>query len=233
MASLLSFHEYLGPVQHLANLRPAITPPAVGRRFSIRPIARTSDVDFDQIPSPRPLSSAHRTAGNRNRPGPSSPSKLKRYRELESSSDSPDGGGDFDYGEGDHEQNIVDYEPGENDFSAVEIPQDTSFSRIDQEDDDQDEEEVVEEDQESTPKPLSRYEKGKGRARESRDELHEDEELEDEIAQGLGDVDRQPQPDASQEDRPVKKSRRSVVKNVRETESHKKKENKRRFHRLL
>ncbi len=228
MATLHAIYESLGPVQHLANMRPAITPPAVGRRSSIRPIARTSDVDFDQIPSPRPMSSAQRTAGNR--PGPSNLSKSTSYRGIDPASESPDEGGAF--GEGDHDQNFDDYGPQENDFSVGDIPRQSSFSRIDQDDDDQEEEE----DQESTPKPSSRHGKGKGKekSRESREELHEeDEEFEDEIAQGLGDVDLQPQSDASQEERPVKKSKRDVDKNGVETASRKKKENKRMFHRLL
>lgn len=229
VATLHTIHEHLGPVQHLANMRPAITPPAVRRRSSIRPIAHTFDVDFDQIPSPRPMSSAQRNAGNR--PGPSKLSKSTTYRGADLASDSPDEGGTFDYGEGDQDQNFEDYGPQENDTSAGDIPRQTSFSRINQDDDEQEEEE----DQELTPKPSSRPGKGKGKekSKESREELHEEnEEFEDEIAQGLEDVDLQPQSDASQEERPVKKSKRDVEKNGVETASRKKKENKRMFYRL-
>ncbi|KAH9482624.1 Inner kinetochore subunit cnp3 [Psilocybe cubensis] len=60
------------PVRHLVNLRPPTTPTASGRsRTSIRPVARTSDVDFDRIPSPHLPNSTRRGAGHAG-PGPSS-----------------------------------------------------------------------------------------------------------------------------------------------------------------
>jgi len=58
------------PIQNLANARPAFLP-AKSHRSSIRPVARTSDIDYDKIPSPRPNTSSQKRARN-GVPGPSS-----------------------------------------------------------------------------------------------------------------------------------------------------------------
>lgn len=215
--------EYLGPVQHLVNLRPPVTPPTVGRRSSIRPMSRTSGVDFDQLPSPRPMSSVHRSGLNGG-PGPSGLSRTRSYREPEPPSDSPNG--NLDYGDEARDQSMFDdYRPQEDD-SPGSFPHEKNFSRIEQDDDDEDEQEEEEAaDPEETPKPSRRLEKGKGKAREEWPE--QDEEAEDEIATGLGDVDLEPESDASREEPPQKKSKKVPVKRNTATKTQQKKENKR------
>jgi centromere protein C len=89
-------------------------------------------------------------------------------------------------------------------------PEATSFGQIDQDDEEEEEE------HEPTPKP-SRQQKGKGKAISRNDVRYQDEELENEVAQGLEDVEAEPESDASQEKRPVKKS-----KNAAETKRSKK-----------
>ncbi|KIM48672.1 hypothetical protein M413DRAFT_437856 [Hebeloma cylindrosporum] len=223
------------PVQHLVNMRPPTTPTTSARsRSSIRPVARTSDVDFDKIPSPRPLNSTQRSSRNAG-PGPSSLSKFTRARE--STPDDPQGeeGEEYDYGE----DNMVN--GGFDDYGPQETPPNSSpqrgrgrprsFSRI-EEDEEQDEEQEQEdeEDQEKTP-TQSKRDKGKGRA--VREESREpSEEVEDEIAQGLEDVGLSPGSDEEEEDNdqepqpPVKKARvESPKKPGRKTKSTSKKEN--------
>ena len=217
--------EYLGPVQHLVNLRPPVTPPTIGRRSSIRPMSRTSGVDFDQLPSPRPMSSAHKSGLN-GRPGPSGLSRTGSYREPDPLSDSPNR--NPDYSDEARDQSMFDdYRPQEDD-SPGRLAGETSFSRIEQDDDDDDEEEggggeAV--DPEETPKPSRRLEKGKGRATEELPE--QDEDAEDEIATGLGGVDLEPESDASRDERPQKKSKKDPVKRDTATKNQRKKENKR------
>jgi len=224
----------LGPVQHLVNMRPPSTPTTAGRsRSSIRPVARTSDVDFDKIPSPRPLNSAQRSSRNAG-PGPSSLSKSIRARESTPDDPQDEEGGHYDYQEDDMGNGFGDYGPQE-------TPPDSSpkrgrgrprsFSRIEEDDEEQDEdqEQEEEEDRERTP-TQSRRDKGKNRA--VREESREPSEVEDEIAQGLEDVGLGPGSEEEEEDfdqapePPVKKARvESPKKPGRKTKSKSKKEN--------
>ena len=58
-------HRCPGPMRHFVNLRPPVSPPTtIGRRSSIWPVTCTSDVDFDQIPSPRSVNSHPRSFRN-------------------------------------------------------------------------------------------------------------------------------------------------------------------------
>ncbi|KAJ7137942.1 Mif2/CENP-C like-domain-containing protein [Mycena epipterygia] len=106
------------PVQNYTNNRAPATP----RTPRSRPVARTSEVDFDQVPSPRTRASGGRTAG---------PSRLaKSAQELldqdEEEEDYDGGGGGFD------------------DYGPQESPRQLSFTEMDTRDDDDDEEEEEE-----------------------------------------------------------------------------------------
>ncbi|KAG5633845.1 hypothetical protein DXG03_006602, partial [Asterophora parasitica] len=59
------------PMQYFANSHQPITPTSSRSGSSTRPVTRTSDIDFDQIPSPR-SGSARQSLGHRmSGPGPS------------------------------------------------------------------------------------------------------------------------------------------------------------------
>lgn len=185
-------------MQHLVNLLPPISPPTLRRKSSIRPIARTSDVDFDRIPSPRPISSLHKSLVNGGGPGPSTLSQSRSYREPESLAPTTDDGGEYDGGGGDGDQTMFDDHGREEDTLDRGT---TSFSQIDQDDEEEEEEE---EDHEPTPKP-TRQQKGKGKDISRQEMRDQDEEMENEIAQGLDGVELES--DASQEMPPVKRSK--------------------------
>ncbi|KAF4615347.1 hypothetical protein D9613_002538 [Agrocybe pediades] len=212
--------------RQLMNIRPPSTPSTAGRhRSSIRPVARTSDVDFDQIPSPRPLSSQQRSARN----GAAGPSSLRKSFAPQGSpsasesdnepagdysmanyDDTMDQSGFDDYGA----QEDTERTPRQSNYSVQ-----SNFSRIEEEEDEEEEEEEEEQEpeeeqpprEESTPispppsrseKPSSRHEKPLSRAekpisrndrnkKSSRQETppYQEEQVEDEIAKGLEDVD--------------------------------------------
>lgn len=166
------------PVQQLVSMRPPTTPPtAGGRRSSIRPVARTSDVDYDKIPSPRPLQRASRNAA----PGPSSLSRSVHARDIEPepSSDSPneDAGDYYDA----NTQNMDD--AGFDDYAQENTPTQASvanhsFGQIDEED----------EEEEQTPEPEPPKPTKKKPPPPPREPSQSEEEIEAEIAQGLEDV---------------------------------------------
>ncbi|KAF8176019.1 Mif2/CENP-C like-domain-containing protein [Pholiota molesta] len=123
------------PVHHLVNMRPPTTPTTAGRRkSSIRPVARTSDVDFDKIPSPRPLHSTQRSSKNAG-PGPSSLSHSVRAREVEPDSDSPNEDAGDIYGDYNNMDNggFDDYAPDETRTpTQASAQKKKSFGRIDE-----------------------------------------------------------------------------------------------------
>lgn len=198
-------------------------------------MARTSDVDFDKIPSPRPLNSTQRSSRNAG-PGPSSLSKSIRARESTPDDPQDDEEGHYDYQEDDMGNGFGDYGPQETPPDPDSSPKrgrgrPKSFSRIEEDDEEQDEEQEQEEeeDRERTP-TQSKRDKGKNRA--VREESREPSEVEDEIAQGLEDVGLGPGSDEEEEDLdqvpgpPVKKARvESPKKPGRKTKSTSKKEN--------
>jgi len=200
--------EYLGTVKHLANLRPPVTPPTAGRS-SIR---RTSGLDIDRFPSPRPMSSVHRFGRN----GGPGLTRTGSYREPEPPSESPNRESD----ETRDQNSFDDYGPREDDSPAG-LPRETSFRWIDQDGD----EEVG--DSEETPQPPRRLKKGKGKSRE--EWPGQSEGAEDEIATGMVDVDLESESDALRDGRPLKslKSKKHTVTSNTATKTQRKKENKR------
>ena len=105
------------------------------------------------------------------------------------------------------------------DDSSGRLPRETSFSWIEQEEGDG--EEQVGEDPEETLRPPRRLEKGKGKSREEWPE--QDEEV---VTVGLGDVNLEPELDASCDGRPQKKSKKDTAKQDKATKSQRQKENK-------
>ncbi|KAG6887605.1 hypothetical protein C0995_014084 [Termitomyces sp. Mi166 len=156
------------PRQYFANSRQTVTPTANRNGSSSRTVARTSDIDFDRIPSPR---SSRKSTG----PGPSRLSSS--YVAPDDDSDDNDNAPDYGYG-GDYD----DQPDGSGDHD---IPQGTSFREMDQDDDEQ--QEQPDEEPEETPPP-SKRDKGKGRATLSDVPEERESEIEDEIAQSLEDV---------------------------------------------
>ena len=137
-------------------MRPPSTPTTAGRsRSSIRPVARTSDVDFDKIPSPRPLNSTQRSSRNAG-PGPSSLSKSIRARESTPDDPQDDEEGHYDYQEDDMGNGFGDYGPQETPPDPDSSPKrgrgrPKSFSRIEEDDEEQDEEQEPEEEEDPGP----------------------------------------------------------------------------------
>lgn len=198
--------NYIGPVTHLVNLRPPTTPTTSRQgRSSIRPVARTSDVDFDRIPSPHPPNSTRRGAGHAG-PGPSNLRHSARESDPETDSQSESenqpvgdysGGGGYD--NDDVEQGgFDDYGPQESPESQR-IPRQSNFSTIEEADEEEEE---------------------------------EPEGVEDEIAQGLEDVgldiDSQEEESEHEPEPPVKKSKLIQEKKATtKTQTRSKKENRR------
>ena len=160
-----------GPILNLANARPAVSP-AKSNRSSFRPVARTSDIDFDKIPSPRPNSSSRKSTARNSVAGPSSPSKYTRSFQLEPNSGSPD----QDDGMG--PDPFDDYAPQENRSPGKVSPRKTSFRGIEQEEDDdmggQEEEEPLQDlepilEQEEDDDNAAQEEKGKKKRKPRQD----------------------------------------------------------------
>jgi centromere protein C len=213
----------LGPVHHLVNMRPPTTPTTAGRRkSSIRPVARTSDVDFDKIPSPRPLHSTQRSSKNAG-PGPSSLSHSVRAREVEPDSDSPNEDAGDIYGDYNNMDNggFDDYAPDETRTpTQASAQKKKSFGRIDEDVEESEGEEGGGQESEPEPEPEPPQEsrskqkqvngKQKAPAREPSEESQE-EEFEAEIAQGLEDVGLDPGSDEEEEETPQPPPKKAKV----------------------
>ncbi|KAG5337289.1 hypothetical protein C0989_009918 [Termitomyces sp. Mn162] len=212
------------PRQYFTNSRQPVTP-INNRNRSSRTVARTSDIDFDRIPSPR--SSRKSTA-----PGPSRLSTS--YVAPQDDSDDGDNAPDYGYG--------GEYDDQPDSSGEHDMPQSTSFREMDQDDDEQQEqpEEPDEEPEEGTP-PSSRLDKGKGRATLSDVPEERESEIEDEIAQSLEDVygqaysdeeppaadEPEPEPEAEPSPRRAKKIKivEDLSKPIRQRNGRSKKEN--------
>jgi len=191
-------------MEFFTNSRLAATPLGANRvGSSSRRLV--SGVDFDRVPSPRLQSGAskRRSMANGSTPGPS---KLSKSVVAESPENEPEGdsgiGGGFD-----------DYGPQELTPTREPSPQQTSFMQMNRDDDDDDDDEGGrgyeddEPDMEETPIPMSKQNKGKGRAEILPENRHGDTDVEDEIARGLEDVELQPYSDEGEGEPPTKKSR--------------------------
>ncbi|KAF6763600.1 Mif2/CENP-C like-domain-containing protein [Ephemerocybe angulata] len=182
--------------QNLASMRAPTTPTTNGRPSS-RPVARSSNVDFDKIPSPRPRNAAN--AG----PGPSRLSRSYVARApISSPQDDDDDNDDTMQMDGGFDDDFGPQEGGES------SPRRTNFSQIDQDDDDDDENEPFQDDpppeddrRSETPKQKQDKGKNKGKNR-AREEDSADEQMEDDIARGLDDISNGQQSDQDQDPTP-------------------------------
>jgi centromere protein C len=187
------------PAQYFANTQQPSTPRRTGPLS--RPVSRSSDIDFDQVPSPRP---PRKSASG---PGPSNLSKSLQARDLQQDSDPPDNDA-HDHGGMDDNGAFEDY--GQPDGGS---PQDsplhqTSFTQMDKDDDgdddegdDEGEEQQQQDDHQAQPPPARRN-KGKERVVDVLPDVPEEEEedLEEEIVQGMQDVEQQHDDDDGEED---------------------------------
>ncbi|KAF8077557.1 Mif2/CENP-C like-domain-containing protein [Lyophyllum atratum] len=171
------------PLQYFANSRQPVTPISNRNGSSSRPVTRTSDIDFDQVPSPRSQGAARKSTGYSSGPGPSRLSNSFHAQDFERDSEEEDDD------EGHRDARDYDDGPGEGDS-----PQGTSFMQMDQDDDDEEPEADHngvpddEEPEEETPPPSAKQRKGKGRAALPDVPEERESEVEDEIAKGLEDV---------------------------------------------
>lgn len=169
---------------------------------SSRPVAQSSDVDFDKVPSPRdssPIITGRRSIGLPRSPGPSRLSQSFAARDDHDNGPEDDGGMDYDGGGLDFEAGGFDSDDDDDVAPAHSSRQEqqhskrlhgqpvrrTSFTQMDRED--EEEEEQVEELAAGPPSDKSR-----GKQRANGFVPYRDPELEDEIAQGFEEVDQGP-----------------------------------------
>ncbi|GLB34534.1 putative centromeric dna binding protein [Lyophyllum shimeji] len=167
------------PVQYFANSRQPMSPASYRNGISSRPVGRTSDIDFDQVPSPRPRGNVRKSTG----PGPSRLSRSFHAQDLQQDSEEDEAGA--------ADGGLSHYEDQDGDYNRDVSPEGTSFVQMDQDDDEEEEQEVThngiphEEPEEETPPPPTRRDKGKGRAPLPDVPEERESEVEDEIANGL------------------------------------------------
>ncbi|KAH7929654.1 hypothetical protein BV22DRAFT_1002305 [Leucogyrophana mollusca] len=185
------------PLNYFTNQ--PLYPPSARKVGSSRPIARTSDIDYDQVPSPRPRWAA--LSSRRSLANGAGPSLLsKSHSALEPDYDLDEEIPEFD-----------DYHAPE-----TESPRRTSFTQMGHNEEHQDEEDEVDaaEVEEETTLNTSKVDKGKRRADPVEEDKHEPEQvydgMEDDIAQGLDYVDNGQEEEDDQP--PPKKSKASEEK---------------------
>ncbi|OCH93832.1 hypothetical protein OBBRIDRAFT_817567 [Obba rivulosa] len=198
------------PSAYFANTRPAHITSSVQRvGSSSRPVAHSSDVDFDQIPSPRasPSSAAAQRSLARGRsPGPS---RLSKSFAVEEDDDIPMDNGGLDYSGGgfnhdmdDDSDNAPAYSPTpepQSQRKSVQLSRRTSFAQIAQDDE---EEEQVEDAMAIDVSPISR---SKGKQRATDDPLQQD--YEDRFDQDMVEDELQPMEEVQVEEQPRKRGR--------------------------
>lgn len=183
--------------------------PSSARRVgsSSRPLPRGSAVDYDQVPSPKPVprrSSAHL---GRN-PLPLRPSRLRqevRDEEIGSGPTAESGEDIFTPIGVEESREFLEY-PDRDDIPESDSPSpslrgNVSFTALAQ-----DEEDNIPEEEDQSP-VSSRADKGKGRA-DARDSDEEDNEIEEDIAAGLQEIDNVYEDQEENEPGPSKKTMR-------------------------
>ncbi|KAI0950236.1 hypothetical protein AcV7_008770 [Taiwanofungus camphoratus] len=182
---------------------------------SSRPVARTSDVDFDKVPSPRPSSafSSRKSSGRgRSPPGPSQLSQSTMAQDYEDiqmdygGMDEGRGGLDFEAGfdsDDDDEPPVSSYQQQQSQQKRKDVlPRRSSFMQIDQ--DDEDDEEQVEAEMGADGSPMAKV---KGKLRVNGDLPHQD--MEEDFAQGLAEVDQEPMDEDEEQLRESDRNERS------------------------
>ncbi|KAG0701742.1 Mif2/CENP-C like-domain-containing protein [Suillus ampliporus] len=169
------------PLAYFTNAPPIIAPNSARKPGSSRSVPRTSDIDFDEVPSPRMRAAPSRRASTVNGAGPSALSKsFSVYNDSGDRNPAPDP--DFEPANQD-----FDYEPPPNDSPP---PAGTSFTHVDRDEDD-DENDAAEVEQEMTSHAKKKVDKGKRRA-DAEVEHQEENGIDEDIAQGLEEVENGP-----------------------------------------
>ncbi|KAJ6622951.1 Mif2/CENP-C like-domain-containing protein [Mycena sp. CBHHK59/15] len=181
------------PIQNYSNSRQNHTPRAT------RPVARTSEVDFDQVPSPRPYRSNSRAAGP-SRLAALSAQELLDQDEGDDADQDVGGGGDFDDDNDGGGGGFDDY------GAQGDSPRQLSFTEMDTRDDDEDEDE-----EEEQPLPVESPKRGKGKAK-AMAPVQEEADVEDDIARGMDDVDMGLPGSDEEPESPPKKVRKEMPK---------------------
>ncbi|THH20901.1 hypothetical protein EW146_g546 [Bondarzewia mesenterica] len=189
---------------YFANARQPVPPSSVRRAASSsRRLSRISDVDFDNVPSPRPRSSLIHTQRSSmhgaSSAGPSRLSQSAATHEFDEDVPMDDtiGGGFNDDGDDDFgDSGFEPYDPSTTNghsesYAPPATPRRTSFTQIGQESDE-------EQEQEEHQTAMSNRSKGKGKGRAVNGYQDDDDGIEDDIQQGLDDVDMQDVNDESE-----------------------------------
>ncbi|KAH9952029.1 Mif2/CENP-C like-domain-containing protein [Amylocystis lapponica] len=176
------------PTAYFANARIKSLTSSIQRvGSSSRPVARTSDVDFDKVPSPRPSAHSSRKSLPRvpsPRPSRLSQSTLTHQDDTQVDDGMDYGGPDFGGFVSDDDDEPPPVSVHQSHRKSIASSRRTSFTQMDQ-----DEEEEGQLEDMDVISPLSMKAKGKQRA--NGDLPHQD--MEEDIAQGLADVDQVPE----------------------------------------
>lgn len=175
---------------------------------SSRPVAHPSDVDFDDVPSPRasPSFTSKRSQANGNASRTSLPSRSRLshstiYRDDDDDdSDGDAGAPDYDYGDYGNDMDVDESPPppppqGSRTPRNGQTPRRTSFVHLDQEEDEHEEAQVEEEMEDYRRSPSE-----KARGKQPMAYQEDEQEMEPEIAQGFNDLDEQPMDEDPQEE---------------------------------
>ncbi|KAI0723819.1 Mif2/CENP-C like-domain-containing protein [Cerioporus squamosus] len=204
-----------GPSAYFAHTRVNTITSSVQRvGSSSRPVAHMSDVDFDDVPSPRasPSFTTKRSLANGNASRTSLPSRLSHssvYRDDDDDSDGYAGPPMDDYGDYGNDMDESPPPPpphGSRTPRNGQTPRRTSFAHLDQEADEQDEAQVEEEMEDYRRSPSE-----KARGKQPMVYQDDEQEMEPEIAQGFDNLDQQPmdeEPPEEEEAPPPKKGKR-------------------------
>ncbi|KAG2749841.1 hypothetical protein P692DRAFT_20832737 [Suillus brevipes Sb2] len=186
------------PLAYFNNAHPIMAPNSARKPSSSRSVPRTSEIDFDEVPSPRMRAAPSRRASTVNGAGPSVLSKsFSVYNDTYEHDPASD----------------PEFEPANQDFDYDPPPNDspprtgTSFNEVNQEEED-DEDDAAEVEKEVTSQAKKKVDKGKRRAGvEVEVEQQEENGVDEDIAQGLEEVENAPD-EEDDRDPPLKKPRK-------------------------
>ncbi|KAG2146205.1 Mif2/CENP-C like-domain-containing protein [Suillus clintonianus] len=186
------------PLAYFTNAPPIIAPNSARKSGSSRSVPRTSEIDFDEVPSPRMRAAPSRRASTVNGAGPSALHKsFSVYSDIHEYDAAPD----------------PEFEPAYQDFGYEPPPNDspprsgTSSNDVN-EDEVDDENDAAEVEKEMASHAKMKLGKGKGKRRADVEvEQQEENGIDEDIAQGLEEVENAPD-EEEDEDPPPKKPRK-------------------------
>ncbi|KAG2067490.1 hypothetical protein BDR04DRAFT_1144288 [Suillus decipiens] len=187
------------PLAYFTKAPPIMAPNSARNLGSSRSVPRTSEIDFDEVPSPRMRTAPSRRESTVNGAGPSVLSKsFSVYNDTHEHTSASD----------------PEFEPANQDFDYDPPPNDSpprtgaSLNEINQ--DGEDEDDAAEVEREMTSQ-VKKVDKGKGKQRADVEvEKEEENRIDEDIAKGLEEVENAP--DEEDEDPPPKKSRKEKPK---------------------